>query len=234
MPSTRTYVVGKGDTLGKIAGRFYGDPARFTLIVAANALANPDKLTVGQTLVIPDLQAPTSPAITSPSPVSAPPAGRSDRTAALSAEKLAGLHPIVTLRGRCMVDLCAQAGLAVLVTQGLRTWAEQDALYAKGRAVQPIGKQHVVTNAKGGQSWHNFGLAFDIVVLDAVGKADWDSSHPGWQKAAELGKSVGLEWGGDWKGFKDMPHFQYTGGLTLVECRKLHAGGLGAVWEKVH
>jgi peptidoglycan L-alanyl-D-glutamate endopeptidase CwlK len=161
------------------------------------------------------------------------PAGASGRTAALSAERLASLHPIVTLRGRCMVDLCAEAGLALLVTQGLRTWAEQDALYAQGRTRAPIGKKHIVTNARGGQSWHNFGLAFDIVVLDAVGKANWDSSHPGWRKAAELGKSVGLEWGGDWRGFKDLPHFQYTGGLTLAQCRALHPGGLAAVWEKV-
>ncbi len=234
MPSTRTYVVGKGDTLGKIARRFYGDPARFTLIVAANALANPDALAVGQRLVIPDLNAPTPPESPPPLSASPPPASVSDRTAALSAEKLASLHPIVTLRGRSMVDLCGHAGLAILVTQGLRTWAEQDALYAKGRTIAPIGKPHIVTNAKGGQSWHNFGLAFDIVVLDSVGKADWDSSHPGWRKAADVGKSVGLEWGGDWKGFKDLPHFQYTGGLTLAECRELHAGGLAAVWEKVH
>jgi peptidoglycan L-alanyl-D-glutamate endopeptidase CwlK len=119
------------------------------------------------------------------------------------------------------------------VTQGLRTFAEQDALYAVGRTKAPIGKQYIVTNARGGQSWHNFGLAFDIVVLDSVGKFDWDASHPGWRKAAELGKSVGLEWGGDWKGFKDRPHFQYTGGLTLAQCREWYAGGLAVVWEKV-
>jgi hypothetical protein len=233
MPTTRTYVVAKGDTLGKIAARFYRDPARFTFIVAANALANPDNLVVGQRLVIPDFQGLPLPATTPPPPAPAPMAGPGDRAAALSAERLTRLHPVVTLRGRCMVDLCGQAGLAVLVTQGLRTWAEQDALYAKGRTRAPIGKPRIVTNAKGGQSWHNFGLAFDIVVLDSVGKADWDSSHPGWRKAAELGKSVGLEWGGDWKGFKDLPHFQYTGGRTLAECRTLHAGGLAAVWEKV-
>jgi peptidoglycan L-alanyl-D-glutamate endopeptidase CwlK len=132
-----------------------------------------------------------------------------------------------------MIDLAAHAGLGLLVTQGLRTWAEQDALYAKGRTAPPIGKQFVVTNARGGRSWHNFGLAFDIVVLDSVGKSDWDVSHPGWSMAAELGKSVGLEWGGDWKGFKDMPHFQYTGGLTLAECRELGRGGLTPLWVRI-
>jgi peptidoglycan L-alanyl-D-glutamate endopeptidase CwlK len=66
-----------------------------------------------------------------------------------------------------------------------------------------------------------------------VGKNDWDVSHPGWAKAAELGKSVGLEWGGDWKGFKDMPHFQYTGGLSLAECQGLAHGGLPPLWARV-
>lgn len=231
MPTT--YVVARGDTLGKIAARLYGDASRYTLIVAANALANPDKLTVGQKLIIPDLQAPTPSGPVTPPAAPAQPVSISERAAALCAEKLASLHPIVTLRGRCMVDLCAHAGLAILVTQGLRTWAEQDVLYSKGRTKAPIGKQYVVTNAKGGHSWHNFGLAFDIVVLDAIGKADWDASHPGWGEAAELGKSVGLEWGGDWKGFKDRPHFQYTGGLTLARCRSLYGEGLEAVWKEV-
>lgn len=234
MPTVRTYVVAKGDTLGKIASRFYGDAAKFTLIVAANRLANPDRLVVGQTLVVPDLQAPLPPETPVAPATPAPVTGAGDRSARLSAQRLAGLHPIVTLRGRCMVDLCAQAGLSILVTQGLRTFAEQDALYAKGRTSAPIGKRYLVTNARGGQSWHNFGLAFDIVVLDAMGKFDWDASHPGWRKAAGLGKSVGLEWGGDWKAFKDLPHFQYTGGLTLAQCRQLYADGLSAVWEKVN
>jgi peptidoglycan L-alanyl-D-glutamate endopeptidase CwlK len=92
-----------------------------------------------------------------------------------------------------MLDLCAQAGIPLLITQSLRTWEEQDALYAKGRTVAPIGAKYIVTSDKGGQSWHNFGLAFDIVVLDSMGTADWDTSHPGWAKAAEVGKSVGLE-----------------------------------------
>lgn len=229
----RKYTVARGDTLGKIAARFYGDASRYALIVAANALANPDNLAVGQKLVIPELEIPKPPDLPPPY-VSWRLPNVSDRTAALCAEKLRSLHPIVGLRGRSMVDLCAYAGLAILVTQGLRTWAEQDALYAKGRTMAPIGKRYIVTNAKAGQSWHNFGLAFDIVVLDSMGKVDWDASHPGWQKAAELGKSVGLEWGGDWKRFKDLPHFQYTGGLNLARCRELHSRGLAAVWGQVH
>ena len=213
-----TYRVKKGDTLGKIARQFYGDSARFPLIVAANNIPDPDRLTIGQALIVPDLLAP---------------ARTSTRPAALSDQRLSGLHPVVASRARAMLDLCSLAGLAILVTQGVRTWEEQDALFAKGRTVPPIGASHIVTKARGGQSYHNFGLAFDIIVLDSMGKTDWNTSHPGWRRAAEAGRSVGLEWGGDWKGFKDIPHFQYTGGLSLAECRALFADGIEAVWDRL-
>jgi phage tail protein X len=221
------YRVRKGDTLGKIAKRFYGDAGRFTLIVAANTLPNPDRLKVGQELVIPDPAA----APPAPPPPGPPPTAAASRTARLNADRLGTLHPIVAVRGHSMLELCAHAGLSLLVTQALRTWEEQNALYAQGRtAPGPI-----VTNAKGGESYHNFGLAFDIVVLDSIGKADWDTAHPGWAQAAQLGKSAGLEWGGDWTTFKDLPHFQYTGGLKIADCRALYAnqGGVASVWANV-
>jgi len=231
MPST--YRVQRGDTLGTIARKFYGDASRFPLLVSANHITNPDRLAVGQELLVPDAATAAQGIGTPAPPPQATGIALSGRTTQLNEERLRQLHPIVATRGRSMVDLAAHAGLGLLVTQGLRTWEEQDALYAKGRTVPPIGKQFIVTNARGGQSWHNFGLAFDIVVLDSLGKSNWDTSHPGWAKAAQLGKSVGLEWGGDWKGFKDMPHFQYTGGLTLSECRNLAQGGLAPLWARI-
>ena len=227
-----TYKVRPGDTLGKIAKKFYQDAGRFPLIVAANTISNPDKLTVGLELVIPN-----SAVASSALPLSVNEAAQSageavaNPTARLNEQRLGQLHPILAIRGRCLIELCAQAGIAVLVTQGLRTWKEQDALYAIGRTKPPQGK--IVTKARGGYSYHNFGLAFDIVVLDAVGKADWNTDHPSWKRAAELGKSVGLEWGGDWKTFKDVPHFQYIGELTTAECRELFPSGLQAIWDRV-
>jgi hypothetical protein len=153
----QTYTVRSGDTLGKIAKKFYSDAARFPLIVAANHIGNPDRLAIGAQLVIPDVGAPTIPtAPPLPAPTSTP--SPNGRTTQLNEQRFAQLCPSVATRGRAMVDLCAHAGLAVLVTQGLRTWQEQDQLYAKGRTVPPIGKAFVVTNAKGGQSYHNFGL----------------------------------------------------------------------------
>ena len=66
-----------------------------------------------------------------------------------------------------------------------------------------------------------------------MGKADWDTQHPGWVLAADIGRSVRLEWGG--KKLKDLPHFQYTCGLELSACRELFdGGGLPAVWVRVH
>jgi peptidoglycan L-alanyl-D-glutamate endopeptidase CwlK len=149
-------------------------------------------------------------------------------------KRLNHVHPILSAMGQKMIDLCAQNGIAVLITQGLRTWEEQDELYAKGRTIAPIGRGHTVTNAKGGTSFHNFGLAFDIVILDELGKPDWNTSNPAWNRTGQIGKSAGLEWGGDWKTFKDLPHFQYVGRLTTADCRKLYASsGLQAVWDKL-
>jgi hypothetical protein len=228
----QTYTVKSGDTLGKIARKFYGDAARFPLIVAANHIGNPDRLPIGSQLVIPDVGIAVTPP-PSPVPVLTAVSSATSPTAKLNEQRFTQLCPSVATRGRAMVDLCAHAGLAILVTQGLRTWQEQDELYAKGRTVPPIGKQNVVTNAKGGQSYHNFGLAFDIVVLDSVGKADWDTSHPGWNTAATIGKSLGLEWGGDFKSIKDLPHYQYTGGLSLDRCRELFPTGFDGLWAEV-
>lgn len=111
----------------------------------------------------------------------------------------------------------------------LRTNAEQDALYAQGRTLlfDKAGKRlGIVTNAKGGQSIHNYALAFDIVLLadknnDGVfetalwdTKADIDGdSVSDWMEVTNYFKSLGWEWGGDWK-FKDAPHFQKAFGLT--------------------
>lgn len=132
-----------------------------------------------------------------------------------------------------MVSLCRHRDIALLVTQGLRTWEQQDRLYAKGRTIPPLGKRYIVTNGKGGQSYHNFGLAFDVVILDDLGKPMWDAEHPSWRLVGEIGKSVGLAWGGDWKTLKDLAHFEYTCDLSLKVCRELYPLGLEAIWSKI-
>jgi len=105
----------------------------------------------------------------------------------------------------------------------LRTFAEQDALYAQGRTKPgPI-----VTKSRSGQSAHNFGLAVDIVLIHE-GKAIWNIKNdydkdgiPDWMEVVKIFKSYGWEWGGDWK-FTDNPHFQKLMGLSIKKCLALH------------
>jgi peptidoglycan L-alanyl-D-glutamate endopeptidase CwlK len=116
----------------------------------------------------------------------------------------------------------------------VRTEDEQNLLYSLGRTkVNPDGKTfkkplgNIVTNAKGGQSIHNYRLAFDIVLMydkngDGVFETvSWDMVKDGdndgkadWMEMIAFFKSRGYEWGGDWKSFKDFPHFQKSFGHT--------------------
>ncbi len=141
-----------------------------------------------------------------PAPVP-PGAHRSERL-------IARLHESIQARARDLLQLAANEGIALVVTQGLRTFAEQQALYDQGRTKPgPI-----VTNALPGSSWHNFGLAFDVAEL--VGdKYHYPLAPAWWAHVGELGKSLGLEWGGDFHSFVDRPHFEYHPGLTLHDAR---------------
>jgi len=129
-------------------------------------------------------------------------------------KKLVGVHPVVATKARQLIEQAYREGINVIITQGLRTIEEQNELYAQGRT-KP-GK--IVTNAKGGYSYHNFGLAFDFALLKDDGSVSWNVDDK-WKRVAQIGKSLGLEWGGDWKDFKDYPHFQYTFGLSLADLR---------------
>lgn len=118
----------------------------------------------------------------------------------------------------------------------LRTFKEQDALYAQGRtrlydaAGKRLGK---VTNAKGGQSIHNYGLAFDIVLLTNDGKtASWDTvkdfdgdGKADWMEVINIFKKHGWTWGGDWKSFKDLPHMEKNFGITWKEMLAIYNTG---------
>jgi len=124
---------------------------------------------------------------------------------ARSLKNIATLHPEVQPFAVTLAAKAAEAGITIQIISGTRTYAEQDALYAKGRTKAPIGKKHIVTNAKGGHSNHNFGIAFDVGVFE--GKS-YKGSSPKYKAVGALGTSLGLEWGGNWKSFVDEPHFQ--------------------------
>ena len=106
---------------------------------------------MGQELFVPDTAVVSAPVV-SPAPTAVVAAGGagSNPTARLNEQRLARRHPVLAIRARCLIELCAYAGIAILTTQTLRTWEEQDGLYAQGRTRPPIGKKHIVTNAKGG------------------------------------------------------------------------------------
>jgi peptidoglycan L-alanyl-D-glutamate endopeptidase CwlK len=104
-----------------------------------------------------------------------------------------------------------ELGIKLRITQAFRTFAEQNALYAKGRTAPGS----VVTNAKGGDSYHNYGLAFDVAIIDN-GAVSYNITP----EIAAIGARYGLEWGGNWTSFKDKPHFQDTKGQTITQLKK--------------
>lgn len=134
--------------------------------------------------------------------------------------KLDGLHPTVREKAQALVAICGAAKISIVVTQGMRTIEQQDVLYAQGRtAPGPI-----VTNAKGGSSYHNYGLAFDFAVKKD-GRPSWNDKvdvdkdgEPDYREVGEIGEQLGLEWGGRWKR-PDLPHFQITFGLSIADLR---------------
>lgn len=120
-------------------------------------------------------------------------------------------------------EAAAALGCDYTAIGGSRTWAEQDALYAQGRTQSGP----VVTNARGGSSWHNYAIALDFGVFEE-GKY-LDDSNPA--KAEKVHKAVGalakdymIEWGGLWS-FVDPPHFQVETGLTLKQAQDRHRKG---------
>jgi peptidoglycan L-alanyl-D-glutamate endopeptidase CwlK len=121
------------------------------------------------------------------------------------------LHPIVLEKTQAFIAKCKENGIDALITSTYRDNAAQDALYAKGRTKPGA----IVTNAKAGQSFHNYRVAFDFVPI-VHGKPDWNNTET-FKKCGEIAESVGLEWAGRWKKFKEMAHCQYTGGLTLKD-----------------
>lgn len=133
------------------------------------------------------------------------------------------LPPVQRLARAFLVAAAAAlpAGITVKIIDGSRTYAEQDELYAKGRPGGPPGK--IVTRARGGESNHNFAVAFDVGLFQA-GKYLEDS--PLYERLGPVGERVGLEWGGRWSSIHDAPHYQLKTGLSIAEMRRRHDAGI--------
>lgn len=120
----------------------------------------------------------------------------------VSVERIKKLHVSMQKKVTLFIDAIEALGLTPRISQGLRTIQEQNELYAQGRTK----KGNIVTKAKGGESWHNYGLAIDLCFINSDGSIDFNVSD----KVGNKAKEFKLEWGAKWS-FPDKPHFQLEG-----------------------
>lgn len=158
--------------------------------------AGPETWTAIYNKICPNAQPPAS---TSSGETPPPPAG--DKVDDRSEKVIATLLPQVRPYARALVTKAAQTGITIKVISGLRTYDEQNDLYGQGRTKPG----NIVTNARGGYSNHNFGIAFDIGVFEG---SSYKDESPKYKAVGALGVDLGLEWGGNWKTIQDEPHFQ--------------------------
>lgn len=132
------------------------------------------------------------------------------------------LNKTVEAKTNELIEQAAAQGITMFITDGFRSSSEQDQLYAKGRTVPG----NVVTQARGGESYHNYGLAVDFALKNAAGQPIWDMAYDGngngkadWMEVVDLAKDLGFDWGGDWPGFKDYPHLQMDFGLSISQLK---------------
>ncbi|ASV84685.1 D-alanyl-D-alanine carboxypeptidase family protein [Ochrobactrum quorumnocens] len=116
------------------------------------------------------------------------------------------LHPNIRDVASAFLAEAYAAGLDPRVQEGYRSIDRQNQLYAQGRTAPGA----IVTKARGGQSNHNYGVAFDVVPGALLGTKNWSPEDARWSQLGQLGAKHGLEWGGNWK-FVDKPHFQMQG-----------------------
>lgn len=130
----------------------------------------------------------------------------------LNKKALAKFEPFLVAAEKAM----ASKGVTVEVISGLRSWAAQAALYAQGRTKPG----RIVTKARPGSSWHNYGLAIDLGLFMNGNYIDETMPKVADNLYAEIGRIAevhGIEWAGNWKTFQETPHFQVTFGKTLSE-----------------
>ncbi|CAK6472693.1 hypothetical protein BFRIG_01889 [Peribacillus frigoritolerans] len=134
-----------------------------------------------------------------------------------------GINPVVKDSALEMIRRAYNEGIYVQINAGYRSMEEQATLYGQSRLYSYNGKDYSnlakpkVTNAKPGQSFHNFGLAVDYFLVTEDGKTALWTVNTKWKRVAAIGKELGFKWGGDWSGFKDYPHLEMTGGLSYSQ-----------------
>ncbi len=168
----------------------------------------------------------------------------------MSSRRIEDLTEEVQKAAREHLLLCADEGIDLLIYCTLRDVREQAQLWRRGRTMaqvqrkidllakqgfeklsrilDEVGPQFgpKVTFAGPGDSFHQYRLAYDCVPL-LNGRAVWSTSGAAgemWQKVGALGKKAGMEWAGDWKRFREFPHFQMTGGKTVKALKQARFG----------
>ncbi|HBU83599.1 MAG TPA: peptidase M15 [Paenibacillus sp.] len=136
---------------------------------------------------------------------------------------ITGLHPVVAESEKLLVRKTARRGIEIVITHGFRSNEEQDALFNQGRSIAG----NIVTNAQGGESYHNYGLAIDFALRTPEGDVVWDmerddngNGQADWLEVVELAKELGFTWGGDWANFPDYPHLQMDFGLSINDLKR--------------
>ncbi len=134
-----------------------------------------------------------------------------------------GLHPVVAEKRDRLVAQSKALGIDVVITDDFRSTEEQNALYRQGRG----DKGAIVTQVKGGGSYHNYGLAIDFALRIPGGDVIWDLKYDGngngksdWMEVVSIAKKLGFSWGGDWKSFPDYPHLQMDFGYSIGELQR--------------
>lgn len=136
----------------------------------------------------------------------------------LTISRIQKAHPIIRKELESLYIECNNLlpkGVRLRFSSVFRSVTEQNALY---------NQRPKVTNAKGGQSIHQYGLAFDVVILldkDLNGNfeaIDWDINSKYFKSVVAFFKSKGYSHGGDWK-WKDFPHFEKPFGLTWQQLK---------------
>lgn len=141
-----------------------------------------------------------------------------------------GMKAVVVTKVLEIIEEAYKEGIYVLITDGYRSVTEQNKLFAKGRTTAQLRNLGItgiegqpgaakVTNAYGTQSNHTKGIAVDFCLTNEKGTAAYWTVNADWKRVAAIAKSMGFEWGGDWKSFKDNPHLEYTGKITPDETK---------------
>lgn len=112
-----------------------------------------------------------------------------------SRDRLKGVHPDLV---KVIEMAIAKSPVDFMVTEGLRTRERQAQLVAKG-ASKTMNSRHIT------------GHAVDIVpIVDGEVRYDWPLYHKIAPVIKDCAKQLGVSivWGGDWRTFKDGPHFE--------------------------